>query len=627
MYQICLVVCIKEKNMRKNQMADNKYSRDIKHFFVLFFLKTDSISYFFLIPLMILYVYSNLEFNPDQLNVFILSALFTATLSCLTTLLNNYLVLRPILKYFRILIRGEVYDEDTYNAAFIRYRKLPFYHSIGAFFRWLFGMACVNLLTMYFAEISTVQAINMWLLMVICGSFSVVLFFLLSEIYLQNVFEQGVFPVWREVPRFFSISIYQKVLSSIIVIMFIPFLSILAYLLMLSTKMDIDKSVIYTRLGVIAAIGIFLAVYVSGIFAKTLIIRVVRINRILKEVERGNLAAYSSKIVVMDELSTINKSVYKVKERLKRIVNTLASNAFNLEQTGQGLDKTSENLSDTARSLSAITEEAGSAYEEMSASFDINVERIKEQQKDFGVMKDVLLDIASDTMELKLRTGEIMESVSASMAKTDEGRTSMLKTVETMKDISSFVGNIDNMINMINDIADKINLLALNASIEAARAGEHGKGFAVVADEVNKLADQTSSLAGDIKKNLSVQTLKISRELDNIIETSKILDIIKNSISQTAGVIDNAYKFTENLSDKNKKIGSEIERFSNISRDIHDSSLEQQMTIEELTKAINSVNEYAQLTSENSEKISGLSSELNGRSHELAVEVGSFKTE
>jgi len=609
------------------QMEDKKYSQDIKHFFVLLFLKTDSISYFFLIPLMVLYVYSNLEFSPVQLKVFLIAALFTSSLSFVTTLINSYLVVRPILKYFRILTRGEESDEDTYNAAFIRFRKLPFYHSIGAMFRWVLGMACVNLLTMYFAEISAVQAINMWLLMFISGSFSVVLFFLLSEIYLQKVFEQGIFPAWRDVHRFFSISIYQKVLASIIVIMLVPFLSILTYLLILSTKMNIEKNVIYVRLAVIAAIGIFLAVYVSYILAKTLIIRVDRINRVLKELGRGNLSVYSSKIVVMDELSTINKSVYKVKERLKGIVGTLSNSALNLEDTGSGLDKTSIDLSDTARSLSAITEEAGSAYEEMSSSFDINVERIKDQQQEFSVMKDVVLDIAHDTKELKLRTGEIMESVSITMAKTDEGRASMLKTVETMKDISSFVGNIDGMVSMINDIADKINLLALNASIEAARAGEHGKGFAVVADEVNKLADQTSSLAGDIKKNLSAQTGKISRELDNIVETSKILDIIKTSITETSDVIDNAYKFTDTLSGKNKKIETEIERFSNISKDIHDSSIEQQLTIDELTKAINQVNEYAQLTAENSDKVSGLSRELNDRAHELTREVGAFKRE
>jgi len=608
-------------------MVDKKYSGEIKYFFLFLFLRTDSISYFFLIPLMILYVYSNLEFNPSQLRIFVIVAVFSAIVSFATTMLNNYLVLRPILKYFKMLVRGEDYSEDIYNAAFSRFRKLPFYHSIGAFFRWLFGMACVNMATMYFAELSSVQVINMWLLMVISCSFSVVLFFLLSEIYLQNVFEQGVFPAWREVHRFFSISIYQKVLSSIIVIMLVPFLSILTYLLLLSTKMNIDKTGIYSRLAVIAVIGFVLAVYVSYILAKTLIIRVDRINRALKEIGKGNLAVYSSKIVVMDELSTINKSVYKVKERLRQIVGTLSKSSLKLEETGTGLGATSVELSDTARNLSAITEEAGSAYEEMSASFDINVERIKEQQEDFGRMKDVVLDIAHDTMELKLRTSEIMDSMTVTTARADEGRASMLKTVETMKDISLFVGNIDGMVNMINDIADKINLLALNASIEAARAGEHGKGFAVVADEVNKLADQTSSLAGDIKKNLSAQTGKISRELENIMETSKVLDLIKTSITETSSVINNTYGFTEALSGKNKKIEEDIEKFSNTSRDIHDSSLEQQITIGELTKAINMVNEFAQLTAENSYKVSSLSLELDKRAHELTLEVGAFKME
>ena len=76
-----------------------------------------------------------------------------------------------------------------------------------------------------------------------------------------------------------------------------------------------------------------------------------------------------------------------------------------------------------------------------------------------------------------------------------------------------------------------------------------------------------------------------------------------------------------------KRLKLEIERFSNISKDIHDSSIEQQFTIEELTKAINAVSEYAQLTARNSEKVSDLSHELNDRSRELSREVGAFKTE
>ncbi len=603
------------------------YSRDIRNFTVLFFLKTDSISFYLLIPLMILYGYSNLEFTQEQLIIFFYSAIFASVLATIATVISNHFMLKPVVRYFHKLVRGVEFSREEYDKAFTRFRKIPFYHSIGTMCRWTGGMSLMIILTMSFSDVNNIQIANMWILTFISGPISVVLCFIQSELYLQNIYNQGVFPSWIEVGRFFSIKIVQKLIPSTIIIMLVPFLSILGYILHVSSKLNIDKTEVYSRIVCITIVGFILAIYVSIILSRSIIIKIKNINSILKEITKGNLVAQSNKLVVIDELSNINKSVYKMKENLKRMVHTISDNSYQLEQTGNGLDKTSSEMADTARNLSAIIEEASSAYEEMSSAFDMNVERIKEQQEEFTRMKDVVLDIAADTLQLKRRTSDIMNSINITLGKADEGRDSMSRTVETMKDIAKFVDNIDSMVNMITDIADKINLLALNASIEAARAGDHGKGFAVVADEVNKLADQTSFLAGDIKKNISEQSRRISGELDNIKETASILDVIRGSISETSGVIENTFEFTERLSDKNRKIESDIEKFSSISKDIRDSSVEQQMTIDELTKALNSVNNYAQVTAENSDKISVLSGELNSRSHELTKEVGQFKTE
>ncbi|HPF05431.1 MAG TPA: methyl-accepting chemotaxis protein [Spirochaetota bacterium] len=602
-----------------------KYSRDIKSFPVIFFLKTDAISFYLLIPLMVLYGYSNLEFNHNQMIVFLYSAAFASALATAATVICNHILLGPIVKYFRTLVKGTEVTREEYDKAFARFRKLPFYHSIGAMTRWTLGMSLMISLTMYFSDVNNIQVVNMWLLTFISGPISVVLCFLKSELYLQNIYNQQVFPAWVEVPRFFSIRIIQKLIPTTIIIMLVPFLTILAYLLHVTSKLNVEKLDIYGRIIVIAIIGFFLAVYVCLILAKSINIKINNINSVLKDITKGNLAVQSSKLVVIDELSNINKSVYKMKENLKKMVHTISENSAQLEETGRGLENTSSDMADTARSLSAIIEEASSAYEEMSSSFDMNVERIREQQDEFGRMKSVVLDIAGDTFQLQQKTSEIMKSINTALSKTDEGRESMSRTVETMKDIAKFVDNIDNMVNMITDIADKINLLALNASIEAARAGDHGKGFAVVADEVNKLADQTSFLAGDIKKNISEQSRRISRELDNIMDTASVLNVIRGSISETSGVIENTFEFTQNLSDKNRKIESDIERFSGISKGIHDSSMEQQITIDELTKALNSVNSYAQVTAESSDKISVLSEDLSSRSHELAREIGQIR--
>lgn len=603
------------------------YSRDIRNFPVIFFLKTDAISFYLLIPLMILYGYSILEFTKEQLIIFFYSAAFASALAITATVICNHFLLRPVVKYFRALVRGTEVKREDYDKAFARLRKLPFYHSIGTMFRWTIGMSLMISLTILFSDVNNIQIVNMWILTFISGPISVVLCFLKSELYLQDIYNQGLFPAWVEIRRFFSIRIIQKLMPTTVIVMLVPFLTILAYLLHVSSKLNVKGADVYTRIVAITIIGFMLAIYVSIILARSINIKVNGINSVLKDITKGNLAVKSNKLVVIDELSNINKSVYKMKESLKKLVKTIADNSYQLEETGKGLENTSSDMADTARSLSAIIQEASSAYEEMSSSFDMNVERIREQQDEFSRMKGVVLDIAADTSQLKGRTSEIMKSITVTLGKTDEGRESMARTVETMRDIAKFVDNIDVMVNMITDIADKINLLALNASIEAARAGDHGKGFAVVADEVNKLADQTSLLAGDIKKNISEQSRRISRELDNIMDTAAVLDVIRGSVYETSGVIENTFEFAEKLSDKNRKIESDIGRFSDISKGIHDSSMEQQVTIDELTKALNSVNNYAQLTAENSEKINLLSGDLNSRAHELAREIGQLRIE
>lgn len=72
-------------------------------------------------------------------------------------------------------------------------------------------------------------------------------------------------------------------------------------------------------------------------------------------------------------------------------------------------------------------------------------------------------------------------------------------TGRTVKVVQGLLASIDEFNQRIGTIAQMTNLLSLNASIEAARAGDAGRGFAIVAQEIRKLANQVSTITGEIE--------------------------------------------------------------------------------------------------------------------------------
>jgi len=150
---------------------------------------------------------------------------------------------------------------------------------------------------------------------------------------------------------------------------------------------------------------------------------------------------------------------------------------------------------------------------------------------------------------------------------------------------------ITGKITIIGEIARQTNLLALNAAIEAARAGEQGKGFAVVAAEVKKLAERSQAAASEI-----------------------------NQLSSTG--IDIAGRSGQLLED----IAPEIERTSELVKEISTSGKEQTVNAEQINSALQQLNHVIQQNAAVSEEIAASSEELMVQAEQLKQAVDFFRT-
>jgi methyl-accepting chemotaxis protein/carbonic anhydrase len=214
----------------------------------------------------------------------------------------------------------------------------------------------------------------------------------------------------------------------------------------------------------------------------------------------------------------------------------------------------SQQLSATSEQVSSGASEQAAAAEEASSSMEEMAATIRQNTDNAAQTKSIATKVAEDA---------------------NVGGEAVTQTVKAMKEISE-------KISIIEEISRQTNMLALNAAIEAARAGEHGKGFAVVADAVRKLAERSQTAAAEIS-NLSSSSVEIA----------------------------------ENAGELLNKIVPEINKTSDLVREINAASNEQNIGADQINKALQQLGSVIQENASAAEEMASTSEELAAQAEQL----------
>ena len=196
-------------------------------------------------------------------------------------------------------------------------------------------------------------------------------------------------------------------------------------------------------------------------------------------------------------------------QSLARIMSDIRSAGVEIQLSAEEISKGNASLSERVEAQAASLEETNSSMMRMTETVRENAENARQANE--------LARIACDHAE---RGGQIMHDAVAAMQVINE----------SSRKIADIIGVID-------AIAFQTNLLALNAAVEAARAGEQGRGFAVVASEVRSLAGRSAAAAKEIKELIQDSVTKIGDGSRLVEQSGSSLGDIVASVKKVTDIV------------------------------------------------------------------------------------------